>query len=195
MGEYDDKFSTEKHNSKKFKKFNISRLNFGSYNHLTNGFEPLNKYFNFIVSSTDEKIVESLLNVNKKTTRNLGDSLFFRIDSIEIDNKQFEDDEIFELITPIIISINSREYIYPSHKDFKDMFFKNLIRKCGEDIESHDYKSQGLEIIGDFTRKKNVHNNNCSVFKFKLKCPKKLIKIGLLEGFGIHNAQGNGFVK
>lgn len=195
IGEYDSTLSTEIHNSKKFKRFSISRLNFGRYIIDDDKYNILDKNINFIVSTSDSKISESLLNLNKKNIRSLGDGLFFKIQKIELENRNFKNDEIFELKTPIVISISSREYIFPCHKDFKDMFFKNLIRKCGDNIEDYDYHNFKLDIIGDYKKKKNGHNNNCSIFNFKLECPEKLIKIGLVEGFGIHNAQGNGFVK
>jgi CRISPR-associated endoribonuclease Cas6 len=194
LSEYDSIYATSLHNSKQFKRFNISRIEFGRYEHNGDVYKPLNKNIYFYVTTDDVKIIEALVNINKNNIRNIGNDLFFKINSTEIYNIEYKE-KTFVLITPIVISINSREYIYPSHEDFKDMFFKNLIRKCGGNINEYDYKSFVLDIIDGYAKKKNTYNNNCSIFKFRLECPEILIKTGLEQGFGIHNTQGNGFVK
>lgn len=200
IGDYDSELSNKLHNSKEIKNLLISDIFFEKYEIKgENGIKPLSNNMSFVVSSSDNLIIQALINSKMKHIRKLSDTFYFKIDNLISENFICSENKIYKpkKQTPILISISENgkvKYIDPTHKDYKKMFFTNLIKKANKPELLKDIENFDLEIVSDI-KHKNISKKSAYLFDFKLKCPEILIKHGMLDGFGINNSEGFGYIK
>lgn len=199
MHSFDPTFSKTLHDGTGFKRFTFSPIEFDKADFRRDGNIFLKeKSFSFIVSTSQPKIREAIANMEQKEYQLCTDngSITFEVVNI-VEGVVSLNNNIFELASPIAINkkVNKKEiFLAPNDSEYNQLFFKNLIRKAGKTGSDYDISKFNLEIIGPNPKKRFQNYVIGYKYIFRITCPKELIEVGVLEGFGVKNSQGFGYV-
>lgn len=198
LSEHDPEYGKALHNANRIKGFTFSPLYFHDAQYRKE-ITLTDKKFSFVVSTSDEILVTALMNVSQRervlVTKE--GSIRFQMDSVEI-TKPVIRSNIFQLGSPLVISIdgeNRTEYLPPSDENYKELLFKNLIKKAGKQVDDYNLKEFGFKVLTANPKEKLITHVKGYIFDFMIDCPEELVMAGVVNGFGIKNSQGFGYVK
>ena len=196
--------------------YTISNINFLSGVSIDKklGYKIRGKYFSIIISTFNQNLINSIKKTNKIFTLNdKNGDILLKMSNIKqkkeddnLINKKFICDS-FCLIKKIPnknykISFNKEEF---DTAEFKEAFYKNLIRKykkiTNKDID-FDIKDMNIEIKTIREKLENLKFTNGKKISIKyykiefyLDCPIELKKIAYVNGIGSYNKLGFGYTE
>ena len=198
LARHDFSYSRELHEGRGIKHFTFSPIEFrkaGFGRKIT----MEKKRFSFILSSSRDKLIEAFLNYDdqKHLLVTPGGSIRFKISEVEL-SKPVITGNTFRLLSPLAINIrkNGKEYFLAPHEEgYSRLLFENLIKKAGKQESDYNPDDFRFEVLSKNPQSKFINHVKGYLYDFKIICPKELIKVGVVDGFGVKNSQGFGFVK
>ncbi len=198
LGQYDPSYAKSLHDSNNIKGFTFSPLNFQTAQYRQKITISANR-FSFVVSTSDEVLLNALLNTNQRelVLNTVEGSIHFIIDKVEV-AKPVVTTKTFVLGSPLVINFKGEkriEYLAPDDEKYKELLFKNLIRKAGKQFTDYNIDSFKFEVLTAKPKEKLINKIKGYIYDFMIDCPEELIMAGVVNGFGVKNSQGFGFVK
>lgn len=198
LSEYDSEYGKVLHDSNRIKGFTFSPINFYAA-HFRKEITLTDKSFSFVVSTSDNILATALMNVsqNERLLDTKEGSIRFQVEMVEVAMPVIRSN-IFQLISPLVISTDGEhrvEYLSPSDEKYKELLFKNLIRKAGKQIADYNMDEFDFRVLTPIPKEKLITHVKGYIYDFVIECPEELLMAGVLNGFGIKNSQGFGYVK
>ncbi|MDX1905291.1 MAG: CRISPR-associated endoribonuclease Cas6 [Thermonemataceae bacterium] len=199
---------------KRFKLFCFSNLYFPKYQLHKDYIEILSSEFSFLISfyidSASEKFIRGIFENQKGSIGNKAHQIDFLVSRVEAKPLLLNSERVrLKTLSPLVVAYKNTagkdDYLQPSDAKFKEIFLQNLLdkyRATGKEIppewQHYDF---GLEVFEPIRSKLISLKNHTEhpirikgyVFEFVLQAPIALLELGLLAGFGKHNAEGFGF--
>ena len=199
--------------SKKFKLFTFSNLKVPDYKITGDRMlilsHEIEMQISFLPTESIEYFVTGLFKNQHLVIADQKSKVDFIVNRIEtMKEPAFSNEMIFKSLSPICISHKNEkskypEYIHPKEEIYKKLFLKNLFEKYNVFYKKQlvfDDNNFNLEILSNpksrlITIKANTKEESKIrgySYKFKIKAPKELLRLGYYAGFGEKNSMGFG---
>jgi len=205
----------QRNEKKTFKLFSFSNFFISKFESLKEGIKILTDEISFKIGFYHEKATENFITGLFKSQKGSIGNKQLQIDfevkkvtSIPIDI--CEEKIQLRTLSPLVIGKknekNMLDYLSPQDTDFQWLFMNNLLEKYQTTKQTVPKEWQNfpfsLRLLEDNVKSKLITIKSDTdkqtqvkgfLFKFELIAPKELIKIALLAGMGLQNANGFGF--